>query len=856
MRSPSAKLAELLDRHGLCSKLDLASCEPFVRRLCQDLPDFDSVWLDALVQQGTLTSWQAEILQSAEPDHIRIGEYTLRQQLGRRTFLALNTQNKSFVLVSVKEAFHEASRAASAPGDNLNDPITHRLQSTPKIPAVTGTPEASSANPATRLLELTGTLRSVKPPESIILPQTVVSDDEQRAEPSARHFAVFRHVAGWSLDELLVRGGRLPWPAVAEIGRDLLAALAWLEAVRLLHGDIVLRNTRLTPSGKTVLTCALIRRLLQPGLELSENLTLRDCEGIAPEQIGSGRPADQRSELYALGCLLWQLLSSRPVVLTADPVSRLVKLREQDVPEIRTFVPDCPEWMARAIQSMTRRTPDLRPSSAMELLKPWKSAAPVGNVHCRQLIRDMPDRTQRSIRPARRMADKSSMRRWTRPAAALALLATVILGGVRMGLVPKTLRLGTPESWLSTIQQGSQPGTNSGTASNQQLAEQLQKSGRISESADNDVIASAQPEFRTLPGPDANGIVRLRSGQQYLATGLNHPVRLRIETATATEPAVVLVPRGLAWQLTSLQIELVNISVRMIPTDAAASLQPANADSVAGEPNGMSQFSMMVVTCGTLILQNCVLQNLPDAREQSCVAWLHETRTGGTITATDCIFFGGGNALRLGHPPAALNLQNVLLASTSAAIRCDFIRPDDSILRLTADRVTQRFGASLADIAITYPDAADPQVEMICGECVFAPTAAILRLALPAGSNVDRFQAAFRLPDTGNPTVVPPGTDAAIWYDTGLKSFVRIPDSQVNTEGLLIALPEFRGAVGASSASTNTSGQAVSSRRSPDPATESELVDFEGPKLTTTMPGIDRARLPTLSPRSAASTGE
>ena len=60
MRQPSDNLIDFLLEQKLCTRHDVERCEPCVRRLCHDLPDFDSVWLDALVQNHVLTSWQAD----------------------------------------------------------------------------------------------------------------------------------------------------------------------------------------------------------------------------------------------------------------------------------------------------------------------------------------------------------------------------------------------------------------------------------------------------------------------------------------------------------------------------------------------------------------------------------------------------------------------------------------------------------------------------------------------------------------------------------------------------------------------------------------------------------------------------
>ncbi|RPI84220.1 MAG: hypothetical protein EHM42_07680, partial [Planctomycetaceae bacterium] len=87
----SAPLQNLLFEQRLCSPADLRRCRLLVRRLAADLPAFDSVWLDALVQFGRLTPFQVRILESASPHLIAAGPCVLVDQLGHgihnRTFL-------------------------------------------------------------------------------------------------------------------------------------------------------------------------------------------------------------------------------------------------------------------------------------------------------------------------------------------------------------------------------------------------------------------------------------------------------------------------------------------------------------------------------------------------------------------------------------------------------------------------------------------------------------------------------------------------------------------------------------------------------------------------------------------------
>ncbi len=103
----------------------------------------------------------------------------------------------------------------------------------------------------------------------------------------------------------------------------------------------------------------------------------------------------------------------------------------------------------------------------------------------------------------------------------------------------------------------------------------------------------------------------------------------------------------------------------------------------------------------------------------------------------------------------------------------------------------------------------------------------MLRIALPAGANSHAIKVEFLLPERGNPTVVPPTVDPVVYFDRSLNQMVRLADSQIVAESLLIAEPIFR-----SESADMTDFM------------QFELLDFEGPKLSQHMPGIDASALP------------
>ncbi|MBC7967555.1 MAG: protein kinase [Fuerstia sp.] len=771
MRTPSDRLSKTLTDQNLCTRAELVLCEPHVRRLCHDLPDFDSVWLDALVQQRFLTAWQADQLQSDQADSVVVGRFQRQRALGRSTYLATDEQQRQqFVLRLVPDG------PAVVRDERVEEIFASidRLRST--MPVVITVP-----------LEVVA-----------IMPSNNPGSERSETAASAR-FLVSKFIPGWSMEELLIRGGRLPWEVVAEVGRELLSALTWLESARLLHGDLVPRNVRLDLRGGIHLVDPFARRLSQPAFALNDQLTLRDCDGVAPEQVGSGREADARSELYTLGCLLWQLLTSRPVVLSADPVTRMMKQKDHDIADVRGPVPDCPEWMSRLILSMTRRSPELRPGSGAEVLKAWKAASGNSLSHCRALARRMPDHAIRNkVRP--RLSAGRSGRSWLWPTAAVSVLGMLVFLAARNGVLPQTLHL------------ASSPDAVPDASTDTRAASVLNTiAGPIS-----------------LPSVDANGVIHLESGTTYLAERREFPGTLRIE-CDSSPPADIVVPVGTQWVLQARMLELHGITVTQ--QSGAVAAEGSNRPAVS---------QLLAVQSGALTIDGCVIQSPAVEDNFVGLAWHRTSDTEGSVMIRNSVFAGGGYAVSFNHPPRRCELENVLLANRGSGMLCEFKKGDADSWDLFCTNVTQRFGFSVVDAIVHSGGIARLSLNLTTTESVFAPQMAIMRLQAPAGWRPEAMQVQIRGGETGNPAVVPPSVSTAVYIDKALGQPVSLPEAQVKNDGLLLADLIFD----ETASGADALGAALADRTSP--WINSSLVDFEGPKLTTLMPGIVIARLPKL----------
>ena len=741
MRWPSDNLIQQLRELKLCSRADVEACEPVVSSLCNDLPDFDSVWLDALTQQRSITPWQASQLESGDTNILRLDEILLESELGRHTFLG---------------------------NDGSQTVVAHRLEVADQSPL--------RGRLSALIDRVADAAASSRVPSSICLPDNLIEFDESRV------FVVSEFVSGWSADELLIRGGRFPSRAVAEIGRQLFKGLAWLESNDQVHGEIVLRNLRITRTGAVVLVAPFIRNLQSPTVSLASATDLRDVETTAPELAGTGRSADSRSELYSVGCVLWQLLSGRPPFLSTDPIGRLQQAQIHELPNIRSIEPDCPEWLASEIHSLTRRNPDLRPSTIGSVADVWSSRLSSGTTATKKVVRSMPDRAL----PIRRI-QRSSLRKsgqWRPMVAAVALLIPLFSAYAwHRGLLPATLTLNRSPD-IVHVQQPVLPETKLESATDAEKSTLL-----------------------TLPSPDAAGVVLLESGRAYLARDLEFAGVMHVETDGQT-PAMIRVTET-GWSISATHVAISGVSILFDVERASSSVQ-----------------SCLNVYSSVLTLESCVIDSRGGSSNGCGVAWTAADHATRVVQIQDCVFRGEGYGIWLTGAPGRFEIENVLMQQRAGAIRMDVA---ESLVRVKLSRLTQLGGHSFLDLIPSDPGSSELAVQLQAGESVLAPSAALVRIAPSRHASSKNFRVEYLLPERGNPTIVPAEVDPVLYFDRSLEQFVAVDNSQVVSEALLIAKPLFRG----EESDVDASGYE-----------QFELLDYEGPKLSPRMPGVSVENLP------------
>jgi eukaryotic-like serine/threonine-protein kinase len=135
-------------------------------------------------------------------------------------------------------------------------------------------------------------------------------------------FIVMEFVAGHTLKEVLAAEGRLMPRRALEISADICAALEFSHRHGIIHRDIKPGNVMLTPNGQVkVMDFGIARALASGATTMTQtSAVIGTAQYLSPEQA-RGEAVDARSDVYAAGCVVFELLCGHPPFVGDSPVS-------------------------------------------------------------------------------------------------------------------------------------------------------------------------------------------------------------------------------------------------------------------------------------------------------------------------------------------------------------------------------------------------------------------------------------------------------------------------------------------------------------------------------------------------------
>jgi serine/threonine-protein kinase len=193
------------------------------------------------------------------------------------------------------------------------------------------------------------------------------------------HFIVMEYVDGRTLKDVIRAEGPLYPERAAEICGDVCSALVAAHARGLIHRDIKPGNVMLTPEGKVKVMDFGIARATTSETITQTAAVVGTAQYISPEQA-QGQTVDYRSDLYSVGCCLYEMLTGTVPFTGATPVAIAYRHVREDPTPPRALNADVPAPLEAICLKAMAKLPDNRYQTAAELqddLERFRNGQPV-----------------------------------------------------------------------------------------------------------------------------------------------------------------------------------------------------------------------------------------------------------------------------------------------------------------------------------------------------------------------------------------------------------------------------------------------------------------------------------------------
>jgi serine/threonine protein kinase len=331
------QFVERLESSGLMSAGEVSSVTD---NLASDLQPQDVKELaKLLVRERRLTKYQAAAVYQGRIDTLVLGNYVVLDKIG-----------------------------AGGMGEVLK--AQHKVMK--RIVAVKVLPSKSLKNADS----IQRFQREVQAAAQLNHPNIVVAHDADAAD--GVHFLVCEFVDGKDLSEIVKDNGPLPVQQAVECMIQAARGLQYAHEHGVVHRDIKPGNMLLAKDGTVkILDMGLAR---MAGNELSDadnadagRLTqsgqvMGTVDYMSPEQAEDTRSADERSDIYSLGCTLCRILTGEPPFAGETMMKTLISHRESEIPSLRHSRADVPIKLDLVFKKMLAKSPDDRHQSMADVV--------------------------------------------------------------------------------------------------------------------------------------------------------------------------------------------------------------------------------------------------------------------------------------------------------------------------------------------------------------------------------------------------------------------------------------------------------------------------------------------------------
>jgi hypothetical protein len=176
-------------------------------------------------------------------------------------------------------------------------------------------------------------------------------------------YLAYELVEGPTLAEELERRGRIPWEQALELAEQISGAIEAAHRAGVVHGALAPEKLVLSADGVPKVVDYRAERFRSPFRSMAPS-TAEQIAHRAPELLREPAAPTHKSDLYALGAVLYTALAGHPPFPGNDPAAVQRQVLETKPEKIATQAMDCPVWFAALIDQLLEKNPSARPHGA------------------------------------------------------------------------------------------------------------------------------------------------------------------------------------------------------------------------------------------------------------------------------------------------------------------------------------------------------------------------------------------------------------------------------------------------------------------------------------------------------------
>ena len=249
-------------------------------------------------------------------------------------------------------------------------------------------------------------------------------------EDGGHPYIVFEYVEGETLKQRINRVGALDAQEALAYAIEVARGLTVAHARNMVHRDIKPQNVLIDSEGRAKLTDFGISRQLEQDGMTATGRVLGTTDYVAPEQA-MGHPVDQRSDIYSLGVVLYEMLVGQVPFHADSQVGVAMKHVNEELPDVQQRRPELSAAAAMVVERATAKDPDQRYQQVGELIDDLSTALEVEAARAGSTTGEATSVLE-AVPPAERKLGGGGNRRSWLAIALLLLLAGGVLAAVQL----------------------------------------------------------------------------------------------------------------------------------------------------------------------------------------------------------------------------------------------------------------------------------------------------------------------------------------------------------------------------------------------------------------------------------------